>query len=191
MAYPQVPVMVWWTPFSGDTGVQKCGKYSCYVTNVFFYGTSVREADMPLPRRGLDWSLLHEESPKNNLLFSHSDMMSLFNHTSTFRLGSDYPLTTQYLEGLDQINDPTYITPLKHKNEYLTSGLAPVVYVQSGCDAPSRRDEWIKAFMEYVPVDSYGSCLHNKDLPEDLQGSEQFENKNEYLTSGLAPVVYV
>ena len=31
---------------------------------------------------------------------------------------------------------------------------------------PSDRDIYVKALMEHIKVDSYGSCLHNKDLPE-------------------------
>jgi hypothetical protein len=47
----------------------------------------VQVTDVPLPRGGnVDWSLYHEESPKNNPLFSHALMMELFNHTATFRL---------------------------------------------------------------------------------------------------------
>ena len=56
-------------------------------------------------------------------------------------------------------------------------GLAPVAYVQSGCDTPSLRDEWVKEFMKYVKVDSYGECLNNKQLTDDIKGSEQMEHK--------------
>ena len=47
---------------------------------------------------GQSWALLHEESPKNNMLFNHASLMGMFNYTSTFRQGSDLPLTLQYLE---------------------------------------------------------------------------------------------
>ena len=50
-----------------------------------------------------------------------------------------------------------------------TNGLAPVVYVQSGCDPPSDRDHYVKELMRYIKIDSYGTCLHNKDLPEEFQ----------------------
>jgi len=195
--HPEVPVMVWWNPFTGDDGLQNCGKHSCYVSNdrnfikhpnlknIFFYGTILREYDLPQLQEGVDWSLYHEESPKNNQLFSHPEMMALFNHTATFRSGSDYPLTTQYLEGVDQLTDLQFVLPVQDKNRYIgEDGLASVVYVQSGCDAPSQRDEWVKEFMKHVPVDSYGSCLHNKDLPEELNGSEQMENKDFYKLLG-------
>ena len=31
--------------------------------------------------------------------------------------------------------------------------------------------------MKYVKVDSYGECLNNKELTEDIKGSEQMEHK--------------
>ena len=42
-------------------------------------------------------------------------------------------------------------------HEKSTSGLASVVYVQSGCNPPSDRDEYITELMKYVRVDSYFS----------------------------------
>jgi len=191
--FSSVPVMVWWTPFSGDTGIQDCGKHQCFVTNdreyvdhpnlqnIFFYGTETSEYDLPLPRAShVHWSLLHEESPKNNQLFSHGDMMTLFNHTSTFRRESDLPLGTQYLDDITDLTSTQYYKDLQTKNRYIKSGYAPVVYVQSGCDAPSQRDLWVQEFMKHVQVDAFGSCLHNKELPDDLVGSEQMGNKNFY-----------
>lgn len=50
-----------------------------------------------------------------------------------------------------------------------TNGLAPVVYVQSGCNPPSDRDHYVKELMRYIKIDSYGTCLHNKDLPEEFR----------------------
>lgn len=50
-----------------------------------------------------------------------------------------------------------------------TGDLASVVYVQSGCNPPSDRDEYIEELMKYITIDSYGTCLHNKDLPEKFQ----------------------
>ena len=31
--YPRIPVLVWWQPFTGDDGIQTCGKHQCFVTN--------------------------------------------------------------------------------------------------------------------------------------------------------------
>ena len=53
---------------------------------LLFYGTDFETADLPLPRSThQEWGLLHEESPKNNYLFSHKEIVEMFNHTSTFR----------------------------------------------------------------------------------------------------------
>jgi len=191
--YSDIPIMLWWTPFTGDDGLQTCGDYRCYFTNdrsfrhhpvlktIFFYGTDFKPYDVPLPRKpGEDWALFHEESPKNNPIFSHSDMMANFNHTATFRKQSDFPLTTQYLESIDTITNPDYLIPLNVKNRMVSEGLAPVAYVQSGCDTPSMRDEWVSEFMKYVKVDSYGECLNNKELTDDIKGSEKMEHR-EYV----------
>ena len=59
--------------------------------------------DLPLPRSNEDWALVHEESPKNNPLLSQTSVISLFNHTATFRTESDLPLTLQYLESLGNV----------------------------------------------------------------------------------------
>ena len=58
----------------------------------------------------------------------------------------------------------------RHMNEcfehrYRTEGLASIIYVQSDCDAPSDRDLLVGWMMQYIPIDSYGACVHNKDLP--------------------------
>lgn len=50
-----------------------------------------------------------------------------------------------------------------------TNGLAAVLYVQSGCNPPSDRDEYVAELMKYIKIDSYGACLHNKDLPVEFK----------------------
>ncbi len=60
-----------------------------------FYGTEFKSWDLPLPRLPHhEWALLHEESPQNNYLMSHAEIMELFNHTSTFRLVKPTTLMT-------------------------------------------------------------------------------------------------
>lgn len=43
--------------------------------------------------------------------------------------------------------------------------LAPILYVQSDCSTPTDRDSYVVELAKHIPVDSYGDCLHNKDLP--------------------------
>ena len=64
----------------------------------------------------------------------------------------------------------TYLVPLWKKNEYIAKeNLSLVAYVQSSCDTPSGRDEYVSELMKHIKVDSYGHCLHNTDLPSSLR----------------------
>ncbi|XP_074621062.1 GDP-fucose protein O-fucosyltransferase 3-like [Acropora palmata] len=174
----KLPIIMWWTPFTQENTIKQCSLGECFFTEVrkfqthprtkafMFYGTLFSPTDLPLPRRGHhEWALYHEESPKNNPILHHQTTIELFNHTSTFRRTSDYPLVTQMLSSLeDLMKKPKYDIQTKSMN-----GLAPVVYVQSGCDPPSDRDHYVKELMRYIKIDSYGTCLHNKDLPEEFR----------------------
>ena len=144
-SYPDIPVMLWWTPFTADDGIQHCGDFKCFFTNdksyrhhpmtktIFFYGTDFKPYDVPIPRKqGEDWALLHEESPKNNPIFTHYDLIRHFNHTSSFKRQSHFPLTTQYLESIDYLTQSKYLVSIEEKNRLQKEGLAPVAYVQSG-----------------------------------------------------------
>ena len=85
------PTIIWWTkdfyPHDNDETdtILQCPLGKCHVTNsrdyqwlnstraFVFYGTSFRPDDVPLPRLPHhEWALVHEESPKNNWMFSHS-----------------------------------------------------------------------------------------------------------------------
>ena len=187
----KVPIILWWTPFTGERGkVKQCGEDQCFFTvdrhfkdhrktKVFmFYGTDFMPSDLPLPRqKHHEWSLLHEESPKNNYMLSHKECLTLFNHTATFKRKSDYPITTQYLENLSDLTSTKYLVPTDLKS---SGKLAPVVYLHSDCNPPSDRDSYVKKLMQYIPVDSYGVCLHNKDLPSNLVDPLTMHNTNLY-----------
>ena len=54
----------------------------------------------------------------------------------------------------------------------MNEGLAPLVYVQSSCDAPSHRDLFVEELGKYIKIDSYGKCLNNKTLPKQLSCAE-------------------
>jgi alpha-1,3-fucosyltransferase 10 len=101
---------------------------------MLFYGTDFQLHDLPLPRRiDEDWGLFHEESPKNNYLFSHERLMVQFNHTATFKRESDVPLLTQWLTSIDDLESIEYLVSTEKKSILQRElGLAPVVYVQSG-----------------------------------------------------------
>ena len=175
----EYPILVWWTPFTGfPRVVRKCSEGACLFTHsrteqdnpetgaFLFYGSQLDWKDLPLPRKSHHlWALLHEESPKNNWVFNTDEGIRLFNFTATCSRYSNYPLAMQYLHSLKRLSQPVRVpTPEKSKD-----GLGLVMYLQSDCDPPSDRDSYVEELMKYVKVDSYGKCLHNKDLPEHLQ----------------------
>ncbi|XP_062607946.1 alpha-(1,3)-fucosyltransferase 10-like [Saccostrea cucullata] len=178
------PIILWWTPFTGEPGrYKKCGNVKCYFTvnrhyrnnpqtKVFmFYGTDFKYFDLPLPRKPHhEWALLHEESPKNNFLFSFEEVMTLFNHTCTFRRESDYPITTQYIDSVAWLFSSMFLLSAKEKTEQSRAlHLAPMIYAHSDCGTPSDRDGFVYKLMNHIKIDSYGSCLHNKKLPDHLR----------------------
>ncbi|XP_066928924.1 alpha-(1,3)-fucosyltransferase 10-like [Clytia hemisphaerica] len=177
-----LPFIVWWTPFTGETGrIKKCFVGDCYFsqdrelmthpkTKAFlFYGTDFSVKDLPLPKkRHHEWGLTHEESPKNNAIFYHEEGMNVFNHTCTFKQQSSYPISTQYIRSMKYLLKPLTYTTAEREEFKRSEGLAAVAYVQSGCNPPSDRDAYVKELMKYIKIDSYGKCLHNKDLPKVL-----------------------
>ncbi|PVD39373.1 hypothetical protein C0Q70_02003 [Pomacea canaliculata] len=148
-----------------------------------FYGTDLKISDLPLPRQPHhEWAVLHEESPKNNILFSFQDMLVLFNHTCTFRRESDYAITTQHLKSQKWLLDTKYMKSTHDKNAFQkTLGLAPIIFTHSDCDPPSDRDHFVQLLMKHIPVDSYGKCLNNRRLPESLQDPIKGMEHNEFF----------
>jgi len=55
------------------------------------------------------------------------------------------------------------------------------MYVQSSCDAPSDRDTYVAELMRFLEVDSYGQCLHNKDLPPHISEPVEGMFHNDFL----------
>ncbi|XP_075718174.1 GDP-fucose protein O-fucosyltransferase 3 [Rhinoderma darwinii] len=187
------PIMLWWSPLTGENGrLGQCGGETCFftinrtylqnpmTTAILFYGTDFNINSLPLPRKpDHEWALFHEESPKNNYKLFHPPTITLFNHTATFSRHSHLPLTSQYLEDLQTLMSLEYFVSLQKKN-VLRRKLAPIVYVQSDCDPPSDRDTYVQELMKYVPVDSYGECLHNRDLPPQVNNSSFMDDTQFY-----------
>ncbi len=187
MSEVSMPVLLWWTPFSATKGRRKCPmgrrkkkepEVECLFVSdrrfavhpmakaVLFYGSDFEpSAKLPLPRhRDQSWALLHEESPKNTMLFNHAPAIELFNHTATFRRASDLPLTLQHLSGNSTLLGNKFTVSLEEKNRLRREepGLAAVAYLQSNCDNPVDRDAFVFELMRHLRVDSYGECMNNK-----------------------------
>lgn len=127
----------------------------------------MKPEDFPIPRsRRHVWALLHEESPRNVPYVPYDEFLQHFNYTSTFSRESDMPLTTQYLPQPNDLTQLDYYMPIsrKHILEY-NDKLAPVAFLQSDCNTMSGREDYVRELMNHIKVDSYGECLHNRDLP--------------------------
>ena len=182
-----LPIIVWWTDFVPETRViRKCKEGSCLITKsrtelqnpdvsaFMYYGTDVDWNDLPLPRKPHHmWALLHEESPKNNWILATEKGIELFNFTATCSRYSSYPLHLHFFHNIERLMQPIrYPTQLKSKGS-----LGQVFFMQSDCDPPSDRDSYMEELMKYIDVDSYGRCLHNKDLPDELQDPLTFNSE--------------
>lgn len=194
-----LPILLWWTSQifphveQDELILIRCGNVKCYSTNkrdfldnsntkgILFYGTSVNIQDLPLPRRtDHEWCLFHEESPLNNYILSHEQFIQLFNHTATFKRESDYPITTQDIFSLEYLIERQPIA-IDIKNKKRHEGLSAVMYAQSHDNVPSFRDMYVKELMNYLDIDSYGTCLHNKDLPENLRNAAKSFQEDQFL----------
>ncbi|KAI8073996.1 hypothetical protein BC940DRAFT_231457 [Gongronella butleri] len=62
---------------------------------------------------------------------------------------------------MDVANRPLPIDFMKKKSKS-----APILWIAKNCHASSGRQLYVEQLMKYIQVDSYGSCLNNKDFPE-------------------------
>ncbi|XP_067672147.1 alpha-(1,3)-fucosyltransferase 10-like [Haliotis asinina] len=174
------PLILWWDDMGNIDRLTSCGKYICQITvnrarmteqnhmAYIFDGTGFGETGFPFPRqREHIWGLFMNESPKNNeWLISQDEVISLFNYTSTFRRESHCPFPTQWLSHISSLTDVTYLVRTSEKTRLRKEeGLAPIIFVHTDCVTPSDRRTYMKMLQKYVPIDSYGTCDHNKDFP--------------------------
>lgn len=133
---------------------------------ILFYASSINWHDLPLPRQPNQiWALLHEESPRNVLEFLFEETLQHFNYTSTFSRYSDFPLTINALPTITEITNPKYVVTIGRKN-VARGNIAPILFLQSDCSTMSARTNYVEELMQYIPIDSYGSCLNNRQMPD-------------------------
>ncbi|KAI4463901.1 alpha- 13 -fucosyltransferase [Holotrichia oblita] len=185
---------------SGVDQERMCGPYRCLFTDkrkyyshsdlgaLLFYGSSVKLYDLPLPKRDLKWAIYHEESPKNLPFFLYKSGQDLFDIIATVNRYSNFPLTLQYLADISLLTDLKYFIPVEDKSEL---DIAPVLYLQSGCETPTQRDLYVEELMKYIPIDSYGSCLNNRELPENLKLNGTYDVYDEKLLKFVARYKFV
>jgi len=200
-----IPIVLWWSE-NFFPHVEEAGKYTevecsssglkCLVTqnksvlktinddrivSLMFYGSNFDVEDIPLPKKDNHlWALFNEESPKNSYLLTHNVSATVFNFSATYKRNSDFPLTLQHYPSKSYLLDQIPVSIIE-KNKYRKEGLAPIAYLQSHCDAPSDRDAYVKELMKYIDIDSYGSCLNNKQFKNtSLHDTSEMHNEEVY-----------
>lgn len=172
------PAIVWATDFANEETVVCSVDTICSVYKpnnnpddvkaYLFYASALNFSNLPIPRKpDVTWGLLHDESPINVDLLMYEKILSLFNYSCTFSRHSDVPFPLLNMGPLDNITSLEYFVDTTVKNVLLGS-ISPILYLQSHCDTSTERDEYVKELMKLIPVDSYGACLNNKELPNNL-----------------------
>ena len=113
-------------------------------------------------RGNLRWILHSNESPRFTPALTSPQIMSKFNFYLSYRLDSDFPLSLFFKPSLNPLPVPFH---QKYK--------IPAVALYSHCEAV--RTAYLIELMRYLPINSYGSCLHNTELPENIS-PRQFPN---------------
>ena len=172
---------------------------------IWFYGPHVADwvaaskMDLlPLPRaRQHQWILENDESPCfYGRMMTVRSFRQLFNHSVTFDAGSTWPLWPRQHglrshKSLDDFFTQRPAVPLAEKNRLRRTSnpkehRAPVVFVQSNCNAENGRDLFVKELMKHVEVDSYGRCLNNRPWPEKGKGNWMDQNRDSWFFDFLS-----
>lgn len=91
------------------------------------------------------------EPPCNIPQHKYDFLNSAFNWTQTYRWDSDIPMPYGVVCKRDKPKKMNYDEILKKKKK-------SVAWMVSNCEAPSKRLEYVKELMKYIPVDVYGKC---------------------------------
>ena len=100
------------------------------------------------PSKNVPWILTSLENPVYTPVLTKPEYMSQFHLLRSYRLDSDFPTPLFKKPNLDP--------PVPFSNK--TGGIMAAF---SNCERV--RTEYLRQLIKYVPVDSYGGCLHNKD----------------------------
>lgn len=147
-----------------DPGLIPSNSVEAYIFHLKSYpGIPPQKIQMPRDRKHI-WALLQEESPMYCMECLDEEFLSLFNFSSTFSRNSNIPFPLLNMLSLNNITSKIFFVETKKKNSYLKE-ISPILYLQSNCKTTTMRDSYIRELMKYIPIDSYGKCLNNKELP--------------------------
>ena len=123
-----------------------------------------------IQRKNVRWILHSNESPKFTPALNSAKIMAKFNFYLSYRPDSDFLLS---------LFSKPLLRPLPVPFTKKRKTLAVALY--SHCE--DVRTEYLIALMKEMEVDSYGSCLHNTDLPKDIgpRNMQRFSNISKHF----------
>jgi len=147
---------------------------------------------------------MQDEMPLQQGFLDHFDFLY------SDRMGAEVTSPYTGYRILDVVSQPVPPAVFNKSLSLLPQPIAPVLWVASNCNSYNAREVYIRELMNYIPVDSYGKCLNNKEFPQNLSKIElmrqgyrfylAFENSNckdcicektyQVLYAGIVPVVY-
>jgi hypothetical protein len=131
-------------------------------TAVLFHIPTLRRIPLPPKHPGQRWVAWSLESVVNYPELGDPVFMRQFEITMTYR--RDATVWWPYFE---PGTAAALLRPSRHKTES-----SPLVYFRSSMVDRCGRTAYAAALMRRVKVDSFGSVLHNRDLPEPDRGRE-------------------
>ena len=104
------------------------------------------------------WVFHCRENPAYTSVMRNQQEMSKFSYSATARLDSDFPFPSWLGQNLTGGHGPDTLRAVVAFDDRES---VPVYVTNSNCEPV--RTEYQRQLMEYVQVDSFGACLHNKD----------------------------
>lgn len=126
---------------------------------------------MPQKRPGQLWVNFGFRNTESYPLLQQPGYMSLQDINMTFDQtprADNVPVTLFCLWGGGEKSDLLKPIPKKSSEKF-------AVFYSNNCGIGGARNRtaYIKELMQYIPIDSYGDCLNNKDLPSEFAGMKE------------------
>lgn len=92
-----------------------------------------------------------------------------FNFTVDYRIWDDHPRGPADIPAVYMYNpsEPEFDTNFRAKPIFPKRKDALMAAFIGNCGAKNNRSAMLKELMSLMPIHSYGSCFHNKDIPDD------------------------
>lgn len=189
--------VIWWSKHSTEHYIHLaadyiavCGKLKCNVARyseetqqkvnvAYVFDPHTWSPHIPLLPRNpaiVIRGLLLTESPTFCVECMDKSIIRSFNYSSTYSRYSDVPFPLQWMQSLYNITSKKYYIDTVKKNTFLNK-ISPILYLQSHCLTSTERDLYVQELMKYQPIDSFGSCLNNRQIPPVLKRDSFYMQK--------------